>query len=80
MELARKRPAEAERLARAEVEALLSRGRKDGLAAVVEGFARRLQEPGDPLVKPDPEGAYTLLTLARCSPRETRRGPGSSCR
>ncbi len=65
VELTRKRPAEAERLARAEVEALLSRGRKDRLATVVEGFARQLLEPGDPLVKPDPEGAYTLLRLAR---------------
>ena len=65
VELSRKRPAEAERLARAEVEALLSPGRKDRLAAVVEGFAARLLEPGDPLVKPDPEGAYTLLAMAR---------------
>ena len=65
VELARKHPAEAERLARAEVETLLNPGRKDRLAAVVEDFAGRLLEPGDPLVKPEPEGAYALLSMAR---------------
>ncbi len=65
VELARKQPAEAERLARAEVEALLNPARKDRLAAVVEAFAGQLLAPGDPLVKPDPEGAYSLLAMAR---------------
>ncbi len=39
--------------------------RKDRLAAVVEDFAGRLLQPGDPLVKPEPEGAYALLSMAR---------------
>ncbi len=64
VELARKNPAGAERLARAEVEALLSPARKDRLAALVEGFARRLLEPGDPLVPADPGSAYQLFQLA----------------
>jgi TolA-binding protein len=69
VELARKHPDDAERLARAEVEALLNPARKDRLAAVVERFAARLLEPGDPLATPDPEAAYSLLSLARALAR-----------
>ncbi|MHB1558687.1 MAG: MG2 domain-containing protein, partial [Isosphaeraceae bacterium] len=75
VELARKDPAGAERLARAEVEALLSPARKDRLAALVEGFARRLLEPGDPLVPADPGSAFQLFQLAHGIARgQTTRG------
>ena len=58
-------PAEAEALARVEAEALLDGPRKDALAEVYRGFAEGLLRPGDPVAKPDPEGAYALLTQAR---------------
>ncbi len=66
VELARKDPADAERLARAEVEALLAPARKDRLAALVEDFARRLLEPGDPLIEAP---ARTCLRVAAARPR-----------
>jgi tetratricopeptide (TPR) repeat protein len=57
--------APAEELARAEATRLLSSNRKDQLAEVYHSYARRLLDPGDPLVRPDPNAAYDLLTQAR---------------
>ena len=55
----------AEELARSEAERLLAGDRKDRLAGIYQDFARRLLEPGDPLVAADPNGAYELLVQAR---------------
>ena len=55
----------AEELARAEAERLLAGDRKDQLAGVYHDYARRLLESGDPLIPPDPNGAYDLLVQAR---------------
>ena len=52
-------------MARAEAERLLSGDRKDGLAGIYHDYARRLLEPGDPLIAPDPNAAYDLLVQAR---------------
>ena len=41
------------------------RTRKDQLAGVYQAFAQKLLEPGDPLVRPDPNAAYELLVQAR---------------
>ncbi len=57
--------AAAEELTRSEVERLLAGARKDRLAEVYHAFARRLLEPDDPLVRPDPNAAYELLEQAR---------------
>jgi len=65
VELAARRPAEAEELARVEAETLLAGGRKDRLAEIYRGFAGRLLRPADPVTPPDPEGAYALLVQAR---------------
>jgi tetratricopeptide (TPR) repeat protein len=55
----------AEQLTRSEAERLLAGDRKDRLAEVYHAFARRLLEPDDPLVRPDPNAAYELLDQAR---------------
>ena len=65
IELAAGNWAAAEELARAEAVRLLAGDRKDRLAEVYHAFARRLLEPGDPLVRPDPNAAYELLAQAR---------------
>jgi TolA-binding protein len=65
LELAAGNLAVAEELARSEVLRLLAGARKDRLAAVYQAFARRLFEPADPLVRPDPNAAYDLLVQAR---------------
>jgi prepilin-type processing-associated H-X9-DG protein len=65
IELAAGNSAAAEELVRAEATRLLSGGRKDQLAEVYHAFARKLMEPGDPLVHPDPNAAYDLLAQAR---------------
>jgi tetratricopeptide (TPR) repeat protein len=65
VELAARRFADAETIARAEAERLLGGDRKDRLAAVYEDFARRLLEPTEPTTSADPEGAYALLNQAR---------------
>jgi tetratricopeptide (TPR) repeat protein len=71
LELADGNWAAAEELARGEAMRLLSGTRKDELAEVYHAFARRLLEPGDPLVRPDPNAAYELLVQAR----ELAEGP-----
>ena len=65
VELAAGHAPQAEALARLEAETLLAPGRKDRLAGVYEAFARRLLAPDDPISKPDPVGAYSLLAKAR---------------
>jgi len=55
----------AEELARSEAIRLLSNDRKDRLAEVYHAFARRLLEPDDPVVQPDPNAAWDLLSQAR---------------
>ena len=65
IELASGNWAPAEELARAEAERLLSGDRKDQLAGIYHDFARKLLEPGDPLIAPDPNAAYELLVQAR---------------
>ncbi len=65
IELAAGNWAAAEELARAEAIRLLAGDRKDQLAEVYHAFARKLLEPGDPLVQPDPNAAYELLAQAR---------------
>ena len=65
IELASGNPAAAEQLTRAEAERLLAGDRKDRLAEVYHAFARRLLEPNDPVVRPDPNAAYDLLDQAR---------------
>src|SRR5262249_16544337 len=57
--------APAEELARTEAERLLAGDRKDQLAGIYHDYARRLLAPGDPLIPPDPNGAYDLLVQAR---------------
>ncbi len=57
--------ATAEELARGEAAQLLDGNRKDRLAGVYQSFAQKLLEPGDPLIKPDPNGAYELLVQGR---------------
>ncbi|MDX2036423.1 MAG: MG2 domain-containing protein [Isosphaeraceae bacterium] len=65
LDLAAGRFAAAEEIARGETVALLAGERKDRLAGVYHAFARRLLQPDDPIVKPDPAGAYALLAQAR---------------
>jgi tetratricopeptide (TPR) repeat protein len=65
LELAAGNLAAAEELARAEAGRLLAGDRKDRLAEVYQAFAHRLLEPGDPVVRPDPNAAYELLEQAR---------------
>ena len=55
----------AEELARSEAIRLLSDDRKDRLAEVYHAFARRLLEPDDPVIQPDPHAAWGLLSEAR---------------
>ena len=55
----------AEELARSEAIRLLSDDRKDRLAEVYHAFARRLLEPDDPVIQPDPHAAWGLLSQAR---------------
>ncbi len=76
IELAAGNWAAAEELARAEATRLLSGDRKDQLAEVYHAFARKLIEPEDPLVRPDPNAAYELLVQAR----ELADGPGLRAR
>ncbi len=57
--------AAAEELARGEAGRLLADDRKDRLAEVYHAFARKLLEPSDPVVQPDPAGAWELLAQAR---------------
>src|SRR5207249_291030 len=64
LEIPAGRMPEAERLARAEAEALLHDDRKDRLAEVYSSFARTLLKPDDPVQKADPEAAYALLIQA----------------
>jgi tetratricopeptide (TPR) repeat protein len=64
IELATGKLASAEALARSEATRLLAGTRKDQLAAVYQAFARRVFEPGDPLVRSDPNAAYELLVQA----------------
>jgi hypothetical protein len=64
-ELAASRPAPAEALARAEVEALLRTDRKDRLAEVYVAAAEMLLKPADPNAQPDPNGAHDLLAQAQ---------------
>ncbi len=78
IELAAGNWAAAEELARAEARRLLAGDRKDQLAEVYHAFARRLLEPGDPLVRPDPNAAYELAdpgTRAGRKPRTLRPAP-----
>ena len=65
VEAASGRFAEAERLARDEVVALLGPDRKDRLASIYRGFAREQLEPKALDAKPDYEGAIALLDQAR---------------
>jgi len=65
LELATGHPDRAEVLARTEAETLLNPDRKDRLAEVYRGFARRLLEPDFPGAKPNPTAAYALLAKAR---------------
>ena len=65
IELSAGNQAVAEELARSEAIRLLSDDRKDRLAEVYHAFARRLLEPDDPVVQPDPNAAWELLSQAR---------------
>ncbi len=65
VELAAGNLAAAEELMRAEATRLLAADRKDRLAEVYHAFAVKLLEPGDPVVRPDPNAAYELLDQAR---------------
>ena len=65
LELAAGNLAVAEELARTEADRLLSDDRKDRLAEVYHAFARRLLQPDDPVLQPDPKGAWELLNQAR---------------
>ena len=65
IELAAGNLAIAEELARTEAIRLLSDDRKDRLAEVYHGFAKRLLQPEDPVIQPDPNGAWDLLNQAR---------------
>ena len=58
------KPAEAQALARADVERLLSGTRKDSLANVYRGFARQLLEPSEILISPDYAAAKPFLEQA----------------
>ncbi|MCY2936051.1 MAG: MG2 domain-containing protein [Planctomycetota bacterium] len=62
--LAAGKPSEAQALARADVERLLSGARKDSLANVYRGFARQLLEPSELLTKPDYGAARPFLEQA----------------
>jgi alpha-2-macroglobulin len=72
IELAAGNWAAAEELTRGEAVRLLAGPRKDQLAGVYHTFARKLLEPNDPLVQPDPNAAYELLVQAR----ELAESPG----
>lgn len=63
--------ADAEKIARSEVDRLLANDRKDRLAEFYQHFARKLLQPDDPTTPPDPENAYALLSQAR----ELAKGP-----
>ncbi len=65
IELAAGNLAVAEELARSEAIRLLADDRKDRLAEVYHAYARRLLEPDDPVVQPDPNAAWELLSQAR---------------
>ncbi len=65
LELLANKPAEAESLARAQVEILLAPGRKDHLASIVREFALGLLSPPDSLTPADPNSAHDLLAQAR---------------
>jgi tetratricopeptide (TPR) repeat protein len=65
LELASGQMARAEALARSEAVRLLADDRKDRLAEVYHAFAKRLLEPEEPVVQPDPNGAWDLLSQAR---------------
>lgn len=65
IELAAGNLAVAELLARTEAIRLLSDDRKDRLAEVYHAFARRLLQPDDPVIQPDPIGVWELLNQAR---------------
>ena len=70
----------AEELARSEAIRLLSDDRKDRLAEVYHAFARRLLEPDDPVIQPDPHAAWGLLSEARDLAKSPVLRGGSSSR
>ena len=70
----------AEELARSEAIRLLSDDRKDRLAEVYHAFARRLLEPDDPVIQPDPNAAWDLLSQARDLAKSPVLRRGSSSR
>ena len=59
IELAAGNGAAAEELTRDEAVRLLAGPRKDQLAGVYQSFAQKLLDPGDPLVRPDPNALRT---------------------
>jgi len=63
--LAAGKQAEAQSIVRADAEVLLGGPRKDALAEVYRGFARKLSDPTESLVASDYTGARSYLTLAR---------------
>ncbi len=65
LELAAGNLAVAEELARNEATRLLADERKDRLAEIYQSHARRLLQPEDPIVQPDPNGAWELFNQAR---------------
>jgi TolA-binding protein len=65
VELAAGNQAAAEELTRAEATRLLAADRKDGLAEVYQALAKRLLDPEDPVIPPDPNAAWDLLSQAR---------------
>ncbi|MDB5352249.1 MAG: large extracellular alpha-helical protein [Planctomycetota bacterium] len=65
VELAAKKFAAAESLARAAAESALDDARKDRLAGIYRGFANRLLKPDLATTQPDPAGAHVLLEAAR---------------
>ena len=65
VELAAKAFPAAEALARSAAESALADARKDRLAEVYRGFARRMLAPEVATTAPDPAGAHALLQAAR---------------
>ncbi|QEH33600.1 Outer membrane protein assembly factor BamD [Aquisphaera giovannonii] len=65
LEMAAGNLAAAEELSRNEAIRLLADDRKDRLAEVYHAHARHLLQPDDPILQPDPNGAWELLNQAR---------------
>jgi outer membrane protein assembly factor BamD (BamD/ComL family) len=63
--LAAGKQAQAQTIVRADAELLLGGPRKDALAEIYRGFAKRLSDPVETLVAPDYAGARSYLNLAR---------------